>query len=230
MKNPEIFLVFAPEGPQAKQISRDLADVPNIAVEIVRTAQEASKRLTVGEVKCLVFITPQFDLNSVKFLSLLRETRKNLAVIVFASTVSKDIFTFSFTTKLKHVVVMEIPYKKEDLFAICEKIINGREVHQRHHGRFNLEQPCLINRLPTTDQWNGIIKNMSLSGAYVSVHGKFEETDTIKVDIALAAKQEETVYGEVVRVVPDAFGPGWAGIGIRFISQESLYRALLAKL
>src|SRR4051812_47215676 len=137
MKTKKIFLVFAPGGPQSEQIQGHLEATASVQVDVVTTAQEASKKLGSGDVTCLVFITNQFDSNSVKFLTGLRETRKQLAVIVFTSKVSKDIYTFTNTTKLRRVAIMEIPYDPNDLKTICEKIVNGQEVSHRNYERFS---------------------------------------------------------------------------------------------
>ena len=225
----KVFLIFASEGSQTQKICDDLKSVTGVQILAVASSQEASSALKSGEVTSLVLVTPKFDGKAIKLIGLLRETKKSLSVIVFANSVEKDIYTFANTTRLRRVAIMEIPYKKEELKIVCEKVMIGQDVYQRNHGRFNVDQAVQIARLPSTEKFSGTIKNMSLGGAYISVEGRLDEMDTVKNDISIPG-QEETVYGEVIRVEPNAFGDGLSGVGVRFITQESLYRALLAKL
>jgi hypothetical protein len=167
-----------------------------------------------------------FGLETMKLVGTWRLIEQKLAVISISNSISKEIFAYN--RKVKQIVLFERPYNKSDFRTICQRANEGRLIYLRQHERFATNQNVKIERIVTNEVFDGIMRNMSRGGAFLESAATFQEHEVLKLTITLdMVAKSHVMYGEVVRMASDAFGKGRNGVGLRYISPEDLYNALL---
>lgn len=213
------------------QLIADLSAVPDCQIERVPVANEITSRLAnITGNTCIVFNAVTFDTAALMLIEAFSMLFSSVTVIIVTANVEKE--HRKRIRKLKHLVLLEGAYDANTFRELCEKVTKGQEVYQRSHERYPTSQAVELEVLSSKTTFRALMRNMSRGGAYFDVDAEaaIEEGDLVKITIQLdQLSRAHQVYGEVMRYAQDAFGPGKAGFGIRYISSDELFSALRDK-
>jgi hypothetical protein len=200
-----------------------VAPVDNILV--------ARTYLNTGFYQCLLFDMDSLSVNAAASITDLREMGYNLPILVFSDQVNKD--AFERVRNLSKVVLIEKPFESKDIWGICEKLIQGRPVHQRVFRRFPTAQMAAVEKTLTGEKYNGNIINLSRGGAYLELaSGHVLPGDLLRLSIqSEASARQFDIDCEVIwSKVSGENSKNKSNVGLRFMKSEDVYRTLLHRL
>jgi CheY-like chemotaxis protein len=224
------YLLVSTRSVDALKISQEITRNKWYRVTMVDSALEATSSIAKGEIDCLVFNFENFDLNKIKLVTHVRELGGKFPIIIFATTIQKEVFEL--IQKVEKVVVVEKPFEPKDVWGICEKFVQGRKVLQRHFRRFFTDQSAYIEKTGSGETLEANIYNLSRGGAYIELtSGRANPGELLNLTINLdKVSKAYRVDAVVVWTSPRGFLHGNPAIGVQFMKANDVYRNLLDKL
>jgi Tfp pilus assembly protein PilZ/AmiR/NasT family two-component response regulator len=225
------FLLVSPRNSDALRINQEITRNKWYRVSMVDTASEATTAIAQGEIDCLVFNFEAFNLDKIHVLTNIREIGAGFPIIIFATVIQKE--ALEFAKKLKHVVIIEKPFESKDVWGICEKLVQGRKVHQRIFRRFFTDQTAAIEKTSNGEKMKANIYNLSRGGAYIELQsGRLAQPGEI-INLTIHLNKVSKAYHVDAIVVWASPRGSWRGnpaLGVQFVKANDVYRNLLNKL
>jgi DNA-binding NtrC family response regulator len=211
-------LLISRAGEETNTLKRELKRQETYSVDLATTPNQAIDTITQDRVDLVIFNTEIFTKKKLQLSNDIKELGQNFPVLILANSVMAD--TFHELEKTMGTVFLEKPFDIKDLFGLTEKLVGGRDVHQRIFRRFQTNQEASFARPPAMDLETTIrIRNLSQGGAYFEYEGRPNVTvgDQIFMDIPL--QQLSRRYRMKAKVVwttpPTAIGRN--GLGVEFV-------------
>ena len=137
---------------------------------------------------------------------------------------------YSFVRKLDNSVMLNRPYKPEQLLIMSEKITNGEAVTQRRFPRFLTGEKAYISLYPNGSATECEVKDISKGGACfvtpVDVGVKVGEVIRVKLFLEAVGKNHN-FFGKVLwmDLITDE---GKYYMGVQFMSEGQIFKSLLS--
>ncbi len=200
-------------------------------VEIATTAKTAIQRITAQSMNLVLFNLETFNRDKIRLASDLRELGYGFPVLVLSQIVAPD--TFETVERMYQTVLLEKPFENKDLLGLAEKLIHGRQVHQRIHRRFYTNQQAKIESFSGGEEQKAKLFNLSRGGAYFesSEMSEYKNGDLLRLTVPL--KDLSRLYNIDARVVWNTKKGMWSGepgVGVEFVKGTDVYRNLLQKI
>ncbi len=188
------------------------------------------KSLKESEQNALVFNCDLFTVAALGLIEAARVISPKISIIIISSEPSKELKAR--IRKYRDIAVIKRPYNQKVLAELCKKILDGQEVYIRSHQRFNTIQGSDVENTTKGTVFKANMTNMSRGGCLLEVAGKMDvsEGDMLKMTMQLTqVGKSHQVYGEVVRVSNPNGNPEIFALGIRYVSPEDFYNAVVEK-
>lgn len=230
MKAPQVLLI-GKRNEEVVALKQQLTKTTGYEVELVSVAQRAIQRITAGKVDLCVFNFDLFTKDKIKLASDLRSLGYDFPVLVLSRIISTD--SYEAIRNMHNTILLEKPFEQKDLHGLSEKLINGTNVHQRHHRRFYTNQKALISPFQGGDATLAKLFNLSRGGAYLesTEKPKVKKGDIVQVNVQLnEVYRQYNVNAKVIWTTTDGLWGTGSGYGIEFLKAKDVYRDLLHKI
>lgn len=218
------FLVISPQNPFQKEFRKFMNSLEGVHLTMVDNIEAAKTKIHYNRPQVLLVHITKITAASLKGVEQIRSPF-DLPVILFTNSLKEDDLTK--IKGMKNYYILGRPYLSRDVLGIAFKMAHNEVPEQQLHRRYMTNQFTNMQGIDTTNNSEGSITNLSVSGAKIKLKTKvkWEEGDIIKLEIPLnKIRKNHQVHAKVVWV-EDLERDN--EVGVEFIASDDVYTHLL---